>query len=169
MSCSTRFWSSTELARWAFPDVDFLEKSESIWAPFGPNRSPFHGRKPSSIRESARSVSLAARIRRAFATSPVHSATPQAAGFRNCQNRLDGVDPFSRNRGPSSTALDHLHQRVGAVLGVSRLKDFVLHSPRLTLLTSLGVAKVDPFTLMRIAGHANIATTSRYVHLVESR
>jgi len=37
-------------------------------------------------------------------------------------------------------------------------------APRHTALTNLGLTGVDPFTLQRAAGHANIETTRKYVH-----
>jgi len=39
-----------------------------------------------------------------------------------------------------------------------------VHSARHTALTNLGLTGVDPFTLQRAAGHANITTTRKYVH-----
>jgi len=42
--------------------------------------------------------------------------------------------------------------------------DAVVHGGRHTALTNLGMAGADPFSLQKIAGHANIATTMRYVH-----
>ncbi len=42
--------------------------------------------------------------------------------------------------------------------------DFVIHSLRHTMLTRLGEAGVDAFTIMRIAGHSSITVSRRYVH-----
>lgn len=42
--------------------------------------------------------------------------------------------------------------------------DACVHSARHTALTNLGLTGVDPFTLQRAAGHANITTTRKYVH-----
>lgn len=42
--------------------------------------------------------------------------------------------------------------------------DACVHSARHTALTNLGLTGVDPFTLQRAAGHANISTTRKYVH-----
>lgn len=41
---------------------------------------------------------------------------------------------------------------------------FVLHSLRHTMLTRLGEAGVDAFTIMKIAGHRSITISQRYVH-----
>ncbi|MFL6212935.1 MAG: tyrosine-type recombinase/integrase [Blastocatellia bacterium] len=43
-------------------------------------------------------------------------------------------------------------------------KDFVIHSLRHTMLTRLGEAGVDAFTIMKIAGHSSIAVSQHYVH-----
>lgn len=43
-------------------------------------------------------------------------------------------------------------------------KEFVIHSLRHTMLTRLGEAGVDAFTIMRIAGHSSITISQRYVH-----
>ena len=42
--------------------------------------------------------------------------------------------------------------------------DACVHSARHTALTNLGLTGVDAFTLQRVAGHANITTTRKYVH-----
>ena len=54
-----------------------------------------------------------------------------------------------------------LHSRVRAKLGFDR--DFVIHSLRHTALTRLS-AHTEVFTLCKIAGHAHVGTTQRYVH-----
>ena len=43
------------------------------------------------------------------------------------------------------------------------------HSMRHTFGSLLGAANVDPTTLMRLMGHANLATTQRYLHTDEAR
>ena len=67
------------------------------------------------------------------------------------------------------TSLNHLHRNVCApkVEGKRRRifpADFVLHSLRHTMLTSLGESGVDAFTIMRIAGHSSIVVSQRYIH-----
>jgi integrase len=42
--------------------------------------------------------------------------------------------------------------------------EFVLHSLRHTMLTRLGEAGADAFTIMRIAGHSSVTVSQRYVH-----
>jgi site-specific recombinase XerD len=43
-------------------------------------------------------------------------------------------------------------------------EDFVIHSLRHTMLTRLGEAGADAFTIMRIAGHSSMTVSQRYVH-----
>lgn len=61
-----------------------------------------------------------------------------------------------------TTSLDHMHQEVRELLKLP--DEFVLHSLRHTFLTRLGLAGVDAFTLMKIAGHSSITISQRYVH-----
>ena len=60
------------------------------------------------------------------------------------------------------TPLDHQHEdvREGLKLG----EEFVIHSLRHTMLTRLGESGADVFTIMRIAGHASVTTSQRYLH-----
>jgi integrase len=60
------------------------------------------------------------------------------------------------------TYLDRLHQKVRESLEMPDV--FVLHSLRHTMLTRLGEAGVDAFTIMRIAGHSTITVSQKYVH-----
>jgi integrase len=60
------------------------------------------------------------------------------------------------------TSLDHQHDDVRIALKLP--KDFVIHSLRHTMLTRLGEAGADAFTIMRIAGHSSVTTSQRYVH-----
>jgi integrase len=41
---------------------------------------------------------------------------------------------------------------------------FVLHSLRHTFLTRLGLAGVEAFTIMKLAGHGSVVVSQRYVH-----
>jgi integrase len=60
------------------------------------------------------------------------------------------------------TSQDHQHDDVRDNLKLS--KDFVVHSLRHTMLTRLGEAGADAFTIMRIAGHSSVTVSQRYVH-----
>jgi integrase len=60
------------------------------------------------------------------------------------------------------TSLDHQHDAVRTALELPQ--DFVIHSLRHTMLTRLGEAGADAFTIMRIAGHSSVTVSQRYVH-----
>ena len=55
------------------------------------------------------------------------------------------------------TSCDHEHTKVREQLGMPT--EFVLHSLRHSMLSRLGEAGTDTFTLMRIAGHSSITTS----------
>lgn len=58
--------------------------------------------------------------------------------------------------------IDHLHARTQAALNLPQ--GFVLHSLRHTFLTRLGLAGVEAFTIMKLAGHSSVRVSQRYVH-----
>src|SRR5215471_18145089 len=60
------------------------------------------------------------------------------------------------------TSLDHQHSEVRETFKLS--DDFVIHSLRHTMLTRLGEAGADAFTIMKIAGHSSVTVSQRYVH-----
>ena len=60
------------------------------------------------------------------------------------------------------SSLGHQHTAVRARLVLPQ--EFTVHGLRHTFLTRLGEAGADVFTIMKIAGHANITTSARYVH-----
>ena len=100
-------------------------------------------------RYAKRNVSLTGRLRRVLETRAA-----SAAGL--LVFTTVGGGPYL------GTYLNRLHQRVRELLKLP--KDFVLHSFRHTMLTRLGEAGVDTFTIMRIAGHSSIIVSQRYVH-----
>lgn len=57
-----------------------------------------------------------------------------------------------------------LRKRHAKAMEVSKVRPFVLYSLRHTFLTRLGESGCDAWTLARIAGHASIAISTRYVH-----
>lgn len=65
---------------------------------------------------------------------------------------------------PHISTVEHWHSHARARLGLP--EEFVLHSLRHTMLTRLGEAGADAFTIMRVAGHASVVTSQRYVHPV---
>jgi len=60
------------------------------------------------------------------------------------------------------TSMNHMHTKLRRMLKMS--EEFVLHSLRHTLLTRMGEAGTDVFTIMRIAGHSSVTVSQRYVH-----
>jgi integrase len=65
-------------------------------------------------------------------------------------------------RPASKSGLQHAHVLVRQKLGLP--SEFVLHSLRHTFCTRLAQSGADVFTLMRLAGHATITISQRYVH-----
>jgi integrase len=59
------------------------------------------------------------------------------------------------------SSLDHQHDDVRTALKMPT--DFVIHSLRHTMLTRLGEAGADAFSIMRIAGHSSVTVSQRYV------
>lgn len=60
------------------------------------------------------------------------------------------------------TSVDHQHEKVRDTLKLPA--EFVVNSLRHTMLTRLGEAGADAFTIMRIAGHSSVTVSQRYVH-----
>jgi integrase len=63
---------------------------------------------------------------------------------------------------PRVSSLDHLHAKTRKALKLP--PEFVLHSLRHTYLTRLGLAGVEAFTIMRLAGHSSVTVGQRYIH-----
>jgi site-specific recombinase XerD len=79
------------------------------------------------------------------------------------ESRSDFV--FTREDAVSPVSAFTLTQQQERMRGLLNLPwDACVHSARRPALTNLGLTGVDPFTLQRAAGHANIATTRKYVH-----
>lgn len=100
-------------------------------------------------RNAKRTVSLTARVNAMLKIRAVTAMSPYVFPGRSEQ-------PFV------GTSLNHQHQRARKTLKLPN--DFVIHSLRHTMLTRLGEAGVDAFTIMRIAGHSSITVSQRYVH-----
>lgn len=60
------------------------------------------------------------------------------------------------------TYIDRLHARAREAAKFS--PEFVIHSLRHTMLTRMGNAGVDAFTIKNIAGHSSVTISERYVH-----
>jgi integrase len=93
------------------------------------------------------------------------SLTPRAAEMlkaRKTASKSERVFPGDSPGTPILvTSLDHQHDDVRAILNLS--DGFVIHSLRHTMLTGLGEAGADAFTIMRIAGHSIVTVSQRYV------
>ncbi|MGA7770480.1 MAG: site-specific integrase [Candidatus Sulfotelmatobacter sp.] len=73
---------------------------------------------------------------------------------------------------PADTASEHvdsLKSQHRKALKVSGVKAFVLYDLRHSMLTRLGEAGCDSFTIQKIAGHASITTSAKYVHPSDER
>jgi integrase len=63
---------------------------------------------------------------------------------------------------------DSVQGQHAAALKESKVEPFVLYSLRHTCLTRWAESGMDAFSLKRLAGHANISTTMRYVHMSDA-
>jgi integrase len=94
------------------------------------------------------------------------SLTPRVAAMlaaRKAASKSEWVFPGDSTGAPILvTSLDHQHAEAREILNLS--DDFVIHSLRHTMLTRLGEAGADAFTIMRIAGHSSVTVSQRYVH-----
>jgi len=75
---------------------------------------------------------------------------------------------------PAPTKSEHvepstLKKQHTKAIKTSKVRPFVLYTLRHTFLTRLGESGCDVWTLARIAGHSNIAMSSRYVHPSQDR
>jgi integrase len=73
---------------------------------------------------------------------------------------------------PASTKAGHIDthsykKQHSSALADSKVGPFVIYSLRHTCLTRWALAGMDLFTLKYLAGHQNIATTMRYIHLAQ--
>lgn len=71
---------------------------------------------------------------------------------------------------PAPTKAGHidsssLKKQHAAAIKTAKLERFVLYMLRHTALTRWAEARMDLFTLKRLAGHASLATTQRYIHM----
>ncbi len=91
------------------------------------------------------------------------SLTARARAMLQARRRAAGL-VFADSAGNPllATSLDHQHSAVRRLLKLPA--DFVLHSLRHTMLTRLGQAGADAFTIMRLAGHSSVTVSQRYVH-----
>lgn len=127
-----------------------LRWSDVSLDPVGGAKFGFVRVRQGKSKNAKRNVSLTARARSVLA-----ARREEAVG--------EWVFPGEREGKPIvGTSLAHQHKRVRDMLELPG--DFVIHSLRHTMLTRLGEAGVDAFTIMRIAGHSSITVSQRYVH-----
>ena len=94
------------------------------------------------------------------------SLTPRAVQVLS-QRKAEAVNHLvfpgeSLERPFQPDSLTHQHVKVRANLKLSG--EFVVRSLRHTMLSRLGEAGADAFTIMRIAGHSSVTVSQRYVH-----
>jgi integrase len=130
-------------------EVVALEKADVNLDPANGARFGYVRIRDGKSRNARRVVSLTARVR--------YMLEIRVAG-----NESRWVFPGDNGNAFLATSLDHQHSKVRAKLGLS--KDFVIHSFRHSMLSRLGEAGVDAFTIMRIAGHSSVKVSERYVH-----
>jgi len=131
-----------EAANLQWPDV-FLQPA--VRAKFGYIRI-----RAGKSKNAQRNLSLTARAAAMLKARKATRSTPRV---------FPGEKPDAAILG---TSLDHQHDDVRTALKLP--SDFVIHSLRHTMLTRLGEAGADAFTIMRIAGHSSVTVSQRYVH-----
>ena len=131
-------------------EVLALQWADVSFAPVGKARRGFVRIRKGKSRKAKRTLSLTIAARDVLALQAAESKS-EFVFVRN-----DHVSPLSR------FTLAHQHARVRKEMGMD--VNFVIHSFRHTMLTRLGEAGVDAFTIMRIAGHSTITVSQRYVH-----
>lgn len=126
-----------------------LEWSDVYLAPVGGAKYGYLCVRKGKSKNAKRNISLTARVREMLIA-------------RHSTSDSKWVFPGETENSFQSTSLNHQHIKVRRLLGLS--DDFVIHSLRHTMLTRLGEAGVDAFTIMKIAGHSSITVSQRYVH-----
>jgi integrase len=103
------------------------------------------------------------KTRSAKRTLPLTARVKAILEARQRESRAGWVFTDESGTGPLSRFT--VRDQHGTVRRALRLPaDAVIHSLRHTMLTRLGEAGVDAFTIMRIAGHSTITVSQKYVH-----
>lgn len=112
----------------------------------------------------------AGKSKNARRTVPLLPRTRDLLAERQKTSRTSWVFPGDSPDSPVlGTSLAHIHAKVCRP-GKGKNKEyifparFVLHSLRHTALTRWGQSGADAFTIMKLAGHASVTVSSRYVH-----
>jgi integrase len=126
-----------------------LEWTDVLLEPVGSAKYGYLRVRSGKTKNAKRNVSLTARVREMLIA-------------RHSESNSKWVFQGETSASFLATSLNHQHIKVRRLLGLSA--DFVIHSLRHTMLTRLGEAGVDTFTIMKIAGHSSITVSQRYVH-----
>ena len=98
----------------------------------------------------------------AVRNSSLSARTKEMLSERNHLVNSQYVFPGRSDKPFVVTSLCHQHAIVRRQMKLS--SEFVIHSLRHTMLTRLGEAGTDSFTIKRIAGHSSVTVSERYVH-----
>ena len=139
------------------------ELAELLWTdihlePVGSARFGYVRIRKGKSKNAKRTVSLTARVKRMLEDR------------KKREPASTWVFPNNENDGPRTVAsFDHQHSKLTRpkVKGEKVYlfpAEFVIHSLRHTMLTRLGEAGADAFTIMKIAGHSSVAVSQKYVH-----
>jgi integrase len=94
---------------------------------------------------------------------PLTSAIRVMLGGRKALATTPWVFADEQGTGPLSTStVSHQHTELRRKLRFP--EGFVLHSLRHSMLTRLGAAGTDAFTIKRIAGHSSVIVSEKYIH-----
>lgn len=80
--------------------------------------------------------------------------------------RLRGPYMLSRERDGKPFGADWLHEKMEQIARKAKLTECGWHTLRHTFCTGLAMAGVPARTIQELAGHASLATTMRYMHVV---
>jgi integrase len=107
-----------------------------------------HGKTPAARRV----IPMTPRVRAVLESRWNDTGRPEEGRIWPAPTRSGHIEPSS------------LRKQHTKALMLSNVRPFVLYSLRHTFLTRLGESGCDAWTLARIAGHASIAISTRYVH-----
>jgi len=118
-------------------------------APLNGSRCGYIRIREGKTRNAIRNVSVTSRVQQMLLT-------------RQSSANSQYVFPGANGCHMLVSSMDHMHRRTREALKLPQV--FVLHSLRHTFLTRLGLAGVEAFTIMKLAGHSSVTVSQRYVH-----
>jgi len=143
------------------PDAYLLRDVSTILIDCGLRPEECHRLKWENIRDGAIEIFTGKR-KASRRRIPASSRVLSILEIRRASSLSDWVFPAETKSEHIETGT--LKKQHGKALTASKVKDFVPYDLRHTCLTRW--AKVmDPFTLKKVAGHTDLSTTMRYVHL----